>query len=72
VVAEAPLGTAPIAKHFPKRKRVIAGLTLGLVVVEAAVRSGSRSPRGWPMRPDGRFLPCPARHSTRVPKAGMS
>lgn len=41
VVAEAPLGTAPMAKHFPKRNRVIAGLSLGLVVIEAATRSGS-------------------------------
>jgi len=41
VVAEAPLGTAPIARHFPKRNRVIAGLSLGLVVIEAALRSGS-------------------------------
>jgi DNA processing protein len=41
VVAEAPFGTAPMAKHFPKRNRIIAGLVLGLVVIEAAVRSGS-------------------------------
>jgi DNA processing protein len=41
VVAEAPLGTAPLARHFPKRNRVIAGLSLGLVVIEAAMRSGS-------------------------------
>ncbi|MDE1896738.1 MAG: DNA-processing protein DprA [Rhodospirillales bacterium] len=41
VVAEAPLGTAPIGRHFPKRNRIIAGLTLGLVVIEAAARSGS-------------------------------
>jgi DNA processing protein len=41
IVAEAPLGTAPLARHFPKRNRVIAGLSLGLVVIEAAVRSGS-------------------------------
>jgi len=41
VVAEARLGTAPMAKHFPKRNRIIAGLVLGLVVIEAAERSGS-------------------------------
>ena len=41
VVAEAPLGTAPQSRHFPRRNRIIAGLSLGVVVVEAALRSGS-------------------------------
>jgi DNA processing protein len=41
VVAEAPLGTVPLARHFPRRNRIIAGLALGVVVVEAAPRSGS-------------------------------
>jgi DNA processing protein len=41
VVAEAPAGTAPLARHFPRRNRIIAGLSLGVVVVEAALRSGS-------------------------------
>ena len=41
VVAEAPLGTAPQARHFPRRNRIVAGLALGVVVVEAAQRSGS-------------------------------
>jgi DNA processing protein len=41
VLAEAPLGTAPLARHFPRRNRIVAGLGLGVVVIEAALRSGS-------------------------------
>ena len=41
VLTEAPPGTEPQARHFPKRNRLIAGLSLGVVVVEAARRSGS-------------------------------
>ncbi len=41
LITEAPLGTVPQARHFPRRNRIIAGLALGVVVVEAAPRSGS-------------------------------
>jgi DNA processing protein len=41
VLAEMPPGTEPRARHFPYRNRIIAGLGAGVVVVEAAPRSGS-------------------------------
>ncbi|WP_299393141.1 DNA-processing protein DprA [Pelagibius sp.] len=41
VISEMPLGTKPQARHFPRRNRLISGLSCGLVIVEAAKRSGS-------------------------------
>lgn len=41
MVSEFPLGTPPLTQNFPKRNRVIAGLTGGTLVVEAALQSGS-------------------------------
>ena len=41
VIAEMPPGTEPRARHFPYRNRIIAGMSIGTVVVEAAPRSGS-------------------------------
>ena len=40
-LSEQPIGMIPQARHFPQRNRIVAGLSLGVVVVEGAARSGS-------------------------------
>lgn len=41
LIAEQPCGTEPLARHFPARNRIIAGIAAGTLVVEAAPKSGS-------------------------------
>ena len=41
LLTEMPLGAVPQARHFPRRNRIISGLCAGVVVVEAALQSGS-------------------------------
>lgn len=41
VIAELPIGSPPLAQHFPQRNRIIAGVAQALAVIEAAKKSGS-------------------------------
>ena len=41
ILSEMPIGMAPLPRHFPRRNRLISGLARGVVVIEAAERSGS-------------------------------
>jgi len=41
ILSETPMGVPPRSHHFPRRNRIISGLSLGVIVTEAAINSGS-------------------------------
>lgn len=59
VVSEFPMGAEPKAGHFPTRNRIIAGLSLGVLVVEAREDSGVFSTVNWALEQGKDFFAVP-------------
>ena len=68
-VTEMPLGWEPRGRDFPRRNRLISGLSLGVVIVEAARRSGSLITARMATNRAAKCSRCRARRSIRAPRA---
>ena len=59
IVAESPPGVQPTARHFPRRNRLISGLAEGVVLIEAAARSGSLITARFALEQGREAMACP-------------
>ena len=77
LISELPIGTQPLAENFPTRNRILSGLCLGVVIVEAAEKSGSLNTARMALEQDRQVFAVPGsplsgktRGSNRLLKEG--
>jgi len=68
LVSECPMGMEPTSRHFPRRNRLISGLARGVVLIEAALRSGSLITARFALEQGREAMACPG--APEDPRAG--
>jgi DNA processing protein len=68
LISECPMGMEPTSRHFPRRNRLISGMARGVVLIEAAARSGSLITARYALEQGREAMACPG--APEDPRAG--